>query len=227
VESLSSRQQIIDRIQIAGSKSPSGLQPQLIAVSKFQSDETIKVAYQEGQRIFGENYVQELLEKSSRLLPELSEIEFHFIGRLQTNKVKSLLPHVTTIHSVDSLRLLQEIEKRAVALKKKIRVFFQVNIDHEETKGGFLEEDLIELSNLVPEMKWIVPAGLMAIPDPDRDPARAFEKMAMLSGRFGKTLGPGLSMGMSSDFELAISHGATHIRIGSALFGERPKLPGA
>jgi hypothetical protein len=219
--------QIRAKITAAFKQSQSSTLPELVAVSKFQADEKILNLYAEGQRIFGENYVQELQDKSARLRGIAPEIEFHFIGRLQTNKVKVLLPLITTLHSVDSLRLLLEVEKRARDLQKKIRVYFQVNIDEEESKGGFRPSDLVALESEVKQFSWIVPLGLMAIPDPALDPNAAFRRMKELSIKHGAILGQGLSIGMSSDYEEAIHCGATSVRIGSALFGERPKVHGA
>ena len=227
MESVSVLTQIQTKMADAFKQSRSSTSPELVAVSKFQTDEKILNLYAEGQRVFGENYVQELQDKSARLRGMAPEIEFHFIGRLQTNKVKVLLPLITTLHSVDSLRLLLEVEKRARDLQKKIRVYFQVNIDEEESKGGFRPSELSALEAEVKSLSWIVPLGLMAIPDPTLDARAAFQQMGVLSEKHGATLGRGLSIGMSSDYEEAIHCGATSVRIGSALFGERPKVPGA
>ena len=202
----------------AGRDSP----PLLIAVSKFQSIDKILELYRQGQRVFGENYVQELLSKHQALSGlNIHDIEFHFIGKLQSNKVKQLLPVVKTIHSVDSLKLVDEIEKRALELVVKPEVYFQINIDDEETKGGFRVSDLEELSIRVRACRNLIPCGLMAIPDPGQSPENAFSKMRNLSLKYGSDLGQGLSIGMSGDFELAITFGATAIRIGTALFGPR------
>lgn len=195
-----------------------------MAVSKFQPVEKIIEALQNGQSVFGENYVQELLEKKEELERRgISGFEFHFIGKLQTNKVKALLPHVRVIHSVDSVRLLKEIEKRAEEFGLHPEVFFQVNIDEELTKSGFLPKDLAELGEVAHSARQVIPKGLMAIPNPERDPADAFRRMQSLSEQHGSLLGRGLSMGMSSDYREAIQYGSTWIRIGSAIFGERPE----
>ncbi|NDG84087.1 MAG: YggS family pyridoxal phosphate-dependent enzyme, partial [Proteobacteria bacterium] len=201
-------------------------EPLLIAVSKFQPLEKLLALYDEGQRDFGENYVQELCAKAEAFRDRgIRDVRFHFIGKLQRNKVKALLPEAAVIHSVDSIKLLREIEKRALEFALRPEVYFQINIDREATKSGFVEEDLPALREAVGELKCAVPAGLMAIPDPSRNPEEAFERMAQLSGEYGAVLGKGLSMGMSGDFERAIAHGSTVIRIGTALFGERPSQP--
>lgn len=199
--------------------------PQLMAVSKTHPTEKILALYREGQKIFGENYVPELIEKKKLFDQQRqTDINLHFIGHLQTNKVKMLLPFIDTIHSVDSSRLLVEIEKRARELNKKIHVYFQINIDDEDTKGGFQVGDLSELENELSVCQFIVPEGLMCIPDPDLDVRGSFQRMKELSLKHGKVLGFGLSMGMSNDFNVAIECGSTMIRVGSKLFGERKKV---
>ncbi len=214
--------QILARIQKDSLDAGREKQPLLIAVSKFQTIEKIIGLYEQGQRAFGENYVQELVTKK-KLLQDLGYcgLEFHFIGKLQKNKVKTVLPHVRAIHSVDSIRLLEEIEKKSQELSMKPEVYFQINIDEEPTKGGFLASDLENLCGLVRGCRNLIPSGLMAIPDPQRDPENAFERMKKLSLEYGEILGTGLSMGMSGDFGSAIRNGSTVIRIGTALFGER------
>lgn len=193
-----------------------------MAVSKYQSLDKIRALHQEGQKIFGENYVQELLEKKSQLSQlKILDSDFHFIGRLQSNKIKILLPHVSTIHSVDSLKLLEGIHAQARELRKKTKIYIQVNLDEEPTKGGFLVDFLPELSDRISAFTSIECLGLMAIPDPAKDVERAFQKIAELSRQYRTYFGAGLSIGMSSDYELAIQYGATSVRIGSALFGSR------
>ncbi len=212
------RQKILECSSIAGRADP----PLLLAVSKFQPVEKMLALHGQGQCDFGENYVQELIAKAKEFRSRgITDVRFHFIGKLQTNKVKALLPEVAAIHSVDSLRLLQEIAKRAREAAVLPSVYFQVNIDREDSKSGFLEEDLSELCRAVRESGGVKPIGLMAIPDPGKNPAEAFRRMQELSTRYGSVLGTGLSMGMSGDYEEAIRHGATVIRIGTALFGER------
>jgi pyridoxal phosphate enzyme (YggS family) len=194
---------------------------QLLAVSKQQSPERIEQLYREGQRDFGENYVQELLAKWALLRDRLPGIRFHLIGRLQTNKVKSVISAVEVIHSIDSIRLLQEVDRRAKEAGRNVGVYFQINIDSEPSKGGFTPEGLGPLMEVCAQCTSVRPLGLMCIPDPERDPQAAFARMRELSVRVGGVLGPGLSMGMSGDYLVAIRAGATCVRIGSLLFGPR------
>jgi hypothetical protein len=212
--------------RIAAAAKDGGGPPLLIAVSKFQPLDRMLELYRQGQRDFGENYVHELLSKQLAMREHgAGEARFHFIGRLQSNKVKQLLPAVSAIHSVDSVKLLREIDKQANAIRKKIPVFFQVNIDREATKGGFLPEELDTLPSVLQQCASVEASGLMTIPAPGPGTEEAFRKMAGLSRRFSKELGAGLSMGMSSDFEAAIRCGSTHVRIGTALFGARTNSP--
>ena len=222
MESINAYLQVIQRIAAAENRAGRIDHATLIAVSKFQPIEKIMELYAQGQRIFGENYVQELIEKKSALQEKgYEDIDFHFIGHLQSNKVKSLLPHVTAIHSVDSLKLLLEIEKQAALLQKEIRVFFQLNLDDEETKGGFAERDLDSLSLEFSKLKFTKLAGWMVIPDPKSDPREAFIKLKLIARNYQDRVSPGLSMGMSDDYELAVEIGATFVRVGSAIFGQR------
>jgi len=197
---------------------------ELVAVSKTKPVAQMLELYRQGQRIFGENYVQELVEKKNQFdLLGIKDIEFHFIGHLQSNKVKSMLPCVSTIHSIDSVRLYEEVIKRAEEMKLKISVYFQINIDDEKSKSGFRSSEVTDLAYLVktrtsPSVRVI---GLMTIPSPEGIPGAAFRKMHELSKRYRSELGSGLSMGMSNDYEMAIAEGATSVRIGSALFGKR------
>jgi hypothetical protein len=199
--------------------------PFLIAVSKFQPVDQMLELYRQGQRDFGENYVQELISKAHELQDRGAHgVRFHFIGKLQSNKVKQLLPFVSIIHSVDSLKLLREIDKQARAMGMVIPVFFQVNIDREPTKGGFDPADLSAIPPALSQCTGVIPRGLMAIPNPELDPESAFRRMQELSQQHSATLGAELSMGMSADFESAIRFGATHVRIGTALFGARKPI---
>jgi len=218
------RAKIAEAARSAGRKET----PELVAVSKFQPFEKLRALYDQGQRIFGENYVQELIEKKKAFEQAgISDVDFHFIGRLQTNKVKLVLPFIQTIHSVDSFRLLDEIESRASVLRKSVRVYFQINIDQEASKSGFSEADLPGLARRLADggaPAAIIPTGLMCIPDPEKDPRAAFLRMQTLSRQWKDALGAGLSMGMSEDFTLAIECGSTVVRVGSALFGARKAL---
>jgi PLP dependent protein len=198
--------------------------PELVAVSKMQALEKMMLVYEEGQRVFGENYVQELVQKKAELEAlGVLEVDLHFIGHLQTNKVRQLVPHTNVIHSIDSLKLLNEVANRSAQIHKKMRCYFEVNIDLEESKGGFRLADFDSLARVMGDYKHaIIPMGLMCIPDPNKDVRQAFSKMKQWSQQYSRALGSGLSMGMSSDFEIAILEGATSVRVGSAIFGARP-----
>ncbi len=194
----------------------------LIAVSKTQPAEAVEGLYRLGQRDFGENYVQELTEKAAELLRRgCTDIRWHFIGHLQTNKVKQVVPLAYAIHSVDSERLATEIAKRTTT--DKTRVFVEVNLDAEGTKSGTTPESLEGLLRFIhatPELECV---GLMCIPDPARvDLAAPFRRLRELQQKYAPMAGNSLSMGMTADFEAAIREGATHVRIGTALFGNRP-----
>ena len=196
--------------------------PTLIAVSKFQPFSSLLEAYRAGQRDFGENYAQELIEKARAFQAEgIHDSKFHFIGHLQSNKVKALLPYVDSIHSVDSLKLLKEIHAQAVKLQLKPKIYFQINIDEEESKSGFLVHELEALVNELPNYPSVNLMGLMCIPDPNASSESSFKKIKALSERYSKIMGQGLSMGMSHDYEAAIRLGSTAVRIGTAIFGAR------
>jgi len=170
-----------------------------------------------GQRDFAENYVQELLEKNAILKQQnITDIKWHFIGHLQRNKVKKLLTAIPQImiHTIDSLELAQEINKHT---EKPLNCFIQVNIDNEENKSGIASQDTRSFYNRLKKLPNVNCIGLMCIPEQD-NPA-SFEKMKQLCASINPHLK--LSMGMSSDYQAAIRAGATHVRIGTALFGER------
>jgi pyridoxal phosphate enzyme (YggS family) len=195
----------------------------LIAVSKRQSFDKIEALYRKGHRDFGENYVQELVQKAKQAeLLGLKDIRWHLIGHLQSNKIKLVLPWIYCFHAVDSISIAQKLSKHFVPTSNKpyLNVFLQVNVDHEESKNGFDPEAILESVVLVSRLPNLRVCGLMAIPHPESG-ASAFQKMKELNELTKKyTLGQ-LSMGMSSDYELAIRYGATHVRIGSLLFGPR------
>jgi pyridoxal phosphate enzyme (YggS family) len=202
-------------------------QVQLVAVSKTKPNEDLQALYDLGQRAFGENYVQELVDKAASL-PK--DIQWHFIGHLQSNKVKYIAPFVYLIHGVDSEKLLQEINKQAVKNNKVIDCLLQVHIATEETKFGFdgpaLHEILI--SGRVANYTNIRIRGLMGMASFSEDQTLLSDEFTMLKSYYDKaTLAfPDghfniLSMGMSSDYQLAITKGSNMVRIGSLLFGAR------
>lgn len=201
-------------------------QVRLVAVSKTKPAEMIVEALQCGQRIFGENYVQELTEKAGAIA---DGVQWHFIGTLQSNKVRQIAGLVELIHSVDRLSLAREIDRQWGMLGKVCDVLIQVNISREETKGGTTTGELLDLVRQVAELPHVRVRGLMTMPPFFDDPEGArpyFRELKRLSGEVAAAAIPGvemreLSMGMSGDFEVAIEEGATLVRVGSALFGER------
>ena len=200
----------------------------LIAVSKTKPIEDIKELYTIGQKDFGENYVQELIEKE----PEISKnIHWHFIGHLQSNKVKSIIPFIHLIHGVDSYKLLQEINKQAEKLGIEVDCLLQIHIAKEETKFGFDESEVEELMLLptTTDLLNINIRGVMGMATLTSDKAQIKSEFIQLKSIFDncKLMSPipksfnVLSMGMTSDYEIALDCGSNMIRIGSAIFGER------
>lgn len=194
----------------------------LIAVSKKQDIEKIKFLYELGQRDFAENYVQELIEKASDLKQSgYQDIVWHLIGHLQKNKIKSVLPYVSVIHSIDSIKTVEAIEKNLTQIKKSVDIFVQINVDDESNKGGIKPEEAKSFCKTVSQYKNIHVLGLMCIPDPMADAEKAFSLLSELEKKCKPYTQGFLSMGMSSDYKKAIKHGATHVRIGTLLFGGR------
>jgi PLP dependent protein len=200
----------------------------LVAVSKFKPIESLLEAYDGGFKAFGENYVQELVEKYEKL-PK--DIEWHFIGHLQSNKVKYIAPFVSLIHSVDSLKLLKEINKQAEKNQRVIDVLLQIFIAEEDTKTGMDIKEFQEMvaSNAFEGLEFVNVVGLMGMSTFTEDSqqiGKEFSKLADLFSKFQKVVYPNfnlkiLSMGMSGDWQLAIEKGSTLIRVGSAIFGNR------
>lgn len=201
----------------------------LVAVSKFHPAEAIMEAYGAGQRIFGESRAQELVAKH-KVLP--ADIEWHFIGPLQTNKVKDIVPFVSLIHSVDSSRLLLEIEKQAARVDRVIDVLLELRVAREETKHGLDEADSEALltGGLLDGLTHVRLKGVMgmATNTDDMDEVRLefrqirerFERMRAILGERAAGFTE-ISMGMSHDYPLAIDEGSTMIRVGTSIFGER------
>ena len=204
-------------------------QTRLVAVSKYHPAEAIMEAYEAGQRIFGESHVQELQRKALEL-PQ--DIEWHFIGHLQTNKVKYIAPYVSLIHAVDSERLLAEIDKQGKRIGRSIPCLLQLHIAREETKFGFSEEELISLLENGTHLAYtsVTLCGLMCMASNVDDEeqiadefARAHSLFLTIKDRYFKdnTDFAQCSWGMSDDYPLAIAHGSTLVRIGSKIFGSR------
>jgi PLP dependent protein len=192
----------------------------LVAVSKTKTVEDILALYAEGQRDFGESYVQELLDKQSRLP---ADIRWHFIGHLQSNKVKQLISFVYLIHGVDSLRLLKEIDKQAAKAERVVAVLLQVHIAREETKYGLDATELEAIMLAKDELKHVAVRGLMGMASNTEEGVVAKSEFRVLRQLFGRWFPDGgiLSAGMSGDYTIAIAEGSNMVRIGSLLFGKR------
>jgi hypothetical protein len=202
----------------------------LVAVSKTKPVESIKELYELGQRDFGENYVQELVDKQAQLP---ADIRWHFIGHLQTNKVKYIAPFVHLIHGVDSFKLLSEINKQALKNNRVIHVLLQVHIAQEETKFGMDEKELEQLlvtnSDQLSGLQNILIKGFMGMASFTDNKEQVRKEFRYLKSLFDKyshlQFATGniqtLSMGMSSDYGIAVEEGSTMVRVGSLIFGER------
>ena len=201
----------------------------LVCVSKFHPASLIEQAYAAGERDFGESRVQEMVEKQRQLA---KDIRWHFIGHLQTNKVKQIVPFVSLIHGVDSLRLLEEINKEAVKIGRVVPVLLEVHVAQEETKSGFSVEEIADLAPLI-ELNHASPllkeypglniCGIMGMASNTDDQDQVRREFRMLA-TIHKNLFPHggvLSMGMSHDYRLAIEEGSNMVRIGSSIFGAR------
>ena len=210
-------------------KSDLPTQVTLVAISKTKPVEAILEAYNSGQRIFGENKVQEMCDKQL-LLP--TDIQWHIVGHLQSNKVKYIAPFVSLIHAVDSLKLLQEINKQAAKNNRIIDCLLQIYIAQEETKFGlnFDEAELLLSSSAFQELKNVRIVGLMGMASNTDNKEQVRMEFRSLKNFFDKiktqesrleTTYTILSMGMSSDYNIAIEEGSTMVRIGSSIFGER------
>ena len=219
---------IAENLKAVKSTLPAGVE--LVAVSKFHPADAVMEAYRAGQRIFGESRVQELIPKAATL-PD--DIRWHFIGHLQTNKVSQLIGHVAMIESVDSLRLLSCIDRESERRGVVTRVLMEVHVAQEETKSGFMPDELVSyfarggFNNL--NATHI--CGIMGMASNTDDTTRVnadFAEIAHTFQRIRDSVPEGalrgfdtLSMGMSTDYPLAIDHGANLVRIGTAIFGER------
>ena len=197
----------------------------LVAVSKTKSAEEILQAYSSGQRVFGENRIQEMVEKQA-ILPK--DIQWHMIGHVQRNKVKYMAPFVDLIHGVDSLKLLKEVNKQGEKYGRKMNCLLQVHIAEESNKFGFDEEELVALaaSEEVEKLEFVTVSGLMGMATFTNDMQQVRREFQGLKKLFDKlkTSLPELkilSMGMSGDYEIAIEEGSNMVRIGSSIFGAR------
>ena len=201
----------------------------LVCVSKFHSNDAIMEAYEVGERDFGESRVQELLPKYEAL-PK--DIRWHFIGHLQTNKVKQVVPFVYMIHSVDSVRLLETINREAEKIGRRVKVLLEVHVAKEASKSGFTPEDFLSLithsSSLISAYPWVEICGVMGMAtntDDKQEWRRCFREIKHLASSLIANSSPSerpqISMGMSDDYQVAIEEGSTMVRIGSTIFGSR------
>jgi pyridoxal phosphate enzyme (YggS family) len=209
----------------------------LLAVSKRQSEQKIRAAYAAGQRDFGENYAQELIDKRARLA-DLPDLRFHMIGHLQRNKCVSLAGRVSAVHSVDSVRLARELGRRAAAAAVppaqrlleggELAVFIEVNLSAEPQKAGCAPEAVPELMAAIAAEPALALRGLMAIPEGEGETEssrRAFQALSALRDHNGGALRlPELSIGMSRDLEVAVECGSSWVRVGTDIFGARARV---
>ena len=194
----------------------------LIAVSKVQPADRVEAVLAQGHRVFGENYVQEAAGKWPLWRERFGPVELHMIGPLQTNKAKIAVELFDAIHTLDRPSLAQKLAGLQQARGRLPQLFVQVNTGAEPQKAGVLPADLATFLADCGRMD-LSPHGLMCIPPEDQDPTPHFALLARMAAEHGLS---GLSMGMSSDFETAVAHGATHVRVGSAIFGARSYAPG-
>jgi pyridoxal phosphate enzyme (YggS family) len=197
----------------------------LLAVSKAQSAEKLREAWDAGQTRFGENYLQEALYKKAELAD--LKIEWHFIGPIQSNKTQLIAQHFSWVHGVDRLKIAQRLNDARSADLPPLEICLQVNISGEDSKSGVAPNELLELAETVSALPKLTLRGLMTIPEPTDDETvqrQQFKQMRVLLNDLKKegVVLDTLSMGMSSDYKIAIEEGATIVRIGSAIFGARP-----
>ncbi len=218
--------QIVDQVAAAaGASGKSANDITLVVVTKNHPPQLVFDLIALGARDFGENRDQEAAPKAKEVLGSSSEaMRWHFIGQLQTNKVRSVLDYADFIHSLDRESLLVELQKRTVGRAKDLGVFIQVNLTEDPARGGVRVDDLDAFATKVLESEGLRLEGLMGVGGLDKDPEIEFDRLAKLSTKL-QSIAPeakSLSMGMSSDFEVAIGYGATHLRIGTAITGKRP-----
>jgi pyridoxal phosphate enzyme (YggS family) len=193
----------------------------LVAVSKTHGAERVRELLEVGQRVFGENRVQEAEEKFPALKADYPDLELHLIGPLQTNKAREAVALFDVIESVDREKLAVTLAKEMVRVGKRPECFIQVNTGEEPQKAGILPADLDAFVAACRDTHKLPIVGLMCIPPVDEEPALHFALLAKMAARHGLAK---VSMGMSADYETAVKLGATHVRVGSALFGARPPV---
>lgn len=218
---------ISDQIKIITETLPDGVE--LVAVSKFHPVEALKEAYDAGQRIFGESRVQEISQKRL-LMPD--DVQWHFIGHLQTNKVRQLVPYVSLIHSVDSIKLLESINAESARIGKVVDVLLQLHVAQEETKFGFTCEDCVDMvdKGVLDRLPNVRVCGVMGMATNTDDMVKVREEFKSIKNVFDtlkqryfadKPYFKEISMGMSDDFYIAMEEGSTLVRIGTTIFGSR------
>jgi len=216
---------ILDKIKQAENKYGRDLDSvRLIAVSKTKPAEMIREMAELGQHAFGENYLQEAIAKQNELSD--LDLEWHFIGHIQSNKTKDITQHFDWVHGVDRLKIAKRLNDQRPSVLPALNICLQVNLEAEQTKSGVSSDQVAELAHAVIELPNLKLRGLMSIPSPNNpfeQQCELFKKLRLLSEELNKQ-GlelDSLSMGMTDDMEAAISQGATHVRIGTALFGSR------
>ena len=208
---------IENNIKVYSTKSNIKKSTKIIAVSKTFKMENILPLIEHGHIDYGENKVQEAVEKWTEIKKNNKEIKLHMIGKLQTNKVKFAVQIFDYIHSVDSEKLAKKIADEQLKINKKIKIFLQVNIGDENQKSGINKNDINKLVSFCNDLKLEV-IGLMCIPPLNNDPEEYFNEMRQINNQYGFTE---LSMGMSSDYLQAVKNHSTYVRIGSNIFGQR------
>ena len=211
-----------EQIAFFKNRLPAGVK--LAAVSKFKPVEAIMEAYEAGQRVFAENRPLEFQDKAQRLP---SDIEWHFIGHLQTNKVKNVVPYASLIQSIDSEHLLRAVNDQAAKIGKVQDILFEVFVASETTKQGLSRDEAVELASRIAEFPNVRLRGVMAMAtftDDMEQVRREFETAAAIAAEVASVAGiekPEISMGMTGDYEVAVACGSTMVRIGTAIFGAR------
>ena len=219
IDNLNNR---ISKACIANNRSPQDIT--LVAVSKRKNNEFIKFALDCGVKDFGENYAQEMKEKSETINSD--QIIWHFIGPIQTNKIKIITQHADWVHTLDREKVIKKLNSECKKINKTMNAFVQVNISNEDTKNGCDPEDIIEIGKLVESMENINLKGLMTLPKLNVDPAEN-ERVMKLTKELSYKLqainndANAISLGTTSDFEVAIAYGSTMLRIGESIFGKR------
>ena len=218
---------VVERIRDAekNSRRKSG-SVELVAVGKLHTAEAIRQLAEYGQKAFAENFVQEAISKQQQLSD--ADIEWHFIGSIQSNKTRDIANHFSWVHSVDRFKIARRLSDQRAEILSPLNICLQVNLQGEESKSGVSKAQLLPMLEQMRDLPRITVRGLMIVPKPVSDPSQQREVFGQLrelleeANRSGHSLDT-LSMGMTADLEQAIAEGATHVRIGTALFGLRPK----